>query len=88
MDGRPGSAPLTRSLVVDGPPLAAVIVAFTAVEAVSWGAGQPLLGLAITAVGLCAAVIADFRAWAARTGRPREEILWPARDFPRHRISG
>ena len=58
---------------MDGPPLAAVIFAFTAVEAVSWGAGRPLLGLAITAVGLCAAVIADFRVWAARTGRPREE---------------
>lgn len=66
-----------RRFLVDGPPLAAVVVVFTLLEVVSFGLGSPVVGALVLAVGLVAALASDFATWTAREGGSRRDrIRW------------
>jgi hypothetical protein len=74
--------PLSRSLVVDGPPFVAVALVFVLLVALWWGAGRPVAGLAALAVGLVATVALDFREWLGLTRDDRRAADATAASLP------
>jgi hypothetical protein len=74
--------PLSRSLVVDGPPFVAVALVSVALASLWWGAGRPVAGLAALAVGLLGTVALDFREWLGLTRDDRRAADATAASLP------
>lgn len=55
----------SRSLAIDGPPFVMVAVVFVLLVTFWLGRGQPVLGMAVLAIGMTATVALDFREWCA-----------------------
>lgn len=63
-----------RQLMIDGPPLPPVILAFVALLVLYWGPASPGAGLAIVALGALALVMAQLN---AHSFDREEEAGWP-----------